>query len=98
MATMLFAACTALLVGALLALRWNVFILLPITFFALLSTAAVGVTTGLPKISTVLAVLVVWAALQFGYLVGAGLPSIKQITRRHAREPNAPGTDLSQNL
>ncbi len=87
---MLFGACTAALVGALLPLRCNVFMLIPTTIFALFITAVVGAVEKLPMMSIFVEMLVVSAALQIGYLVGRfrefksfGLPS-----QRMRQRPN----------
>ena len=63
-------AFTAFLVGTLLAERFNVLSLLPTTMIALPCAAGVGATGGARLVSVLLAMLLVWAALQLGYFAG----------------------------
>jgi len=79
---MLFGACTAALVGALLPLRCNFLVLIPTSVFALFITVGVGAVEKLPTMSIFVAILVVCVALQLGYLArrflvfqSFGLPS-----------------------
>ena len=67
---MLIAICTTVLVGALLGLRFRVFVLLPVTVLALLSIAVVGAAEGAPAMSIFVAMFFVGTALQLSYLAG----------------------------
>ena len=60
----------AFLVGALLGQRFNVLSLLPTTMLALLCTAVVGMAGGARLVSVLLAMFLVWLALQLGYFAG----------------------------
>ena len=60
----------AFLIGALLGQRFNVLSLLPTTMIALPCAAGVGATGGARLVSVLLAMLLVWAALQLGYFAG----------------------------
>jgi hypothetical protein len=57
-------------IGIVLGLRFNVFVLFPAFGLALLSTAAVGIGRGERLGSVVLTVVFVGSALQIGYQVG----------------------------
>ena len=67
---MLISICAAVLVGALLGLRFKAFILLPATMLALLTVAVVGAAEGEPAMSILVAMCSVCAALQLSYLAG----------------------------
>jgi hypothetical protein len=61
-------AFTAFLVGTLLAERFNVLSLLPTTMIAL--PCAAGLAGGARPVSILLAMFLVWVALQLGYFAG----------------------------
>ena len=67
---MLISICAAVLVGALLGLRFKAFILPPATMLALLSVVVVGAAEGEPAMSILVATFSVCAALQLSYLAG----------------------------
>jgi hypothetical protein len=58
------------LIGAALALRFNVLILFPSIGLALLGTTAVGIAHGDPMGSVVLTMALIGTTLQVGYLAG----------------------------
>ena len=60
----------AYLVGALLGERLNVFSLVPTTMIALPCAAGVGAADGARLVSILLAMFLIWAALQLGYFAG----------------------------
>ena len=60
----------AFLVGAILGQRFKVLSLLPTTVLALPCAAGVGAAGGARLISILLAMLLVWTALQLGYFTG----------------------------
>jgi hypothetical protein len=69
MALMIF----ALLAGAVLGQRFNVFVLVPAIGFALLAAIGIGLLHADRIWSTVLMAATVTASLQIGYLAGIGL-------------------------
>jgi hypothetical protein len=64
---MLIAVFTAVLVGAVLGLRFNVFVLLPTAILALLCTGMAGAMVAMSAASIFVAIFSVCAALQIGY-------------------------------
>ena len=58
------------LIGAALALRFNVLILVPAIGLALIGTTAVGIAHGSPMGSVVLTMVLIGTTLQVGYLAG----------------------------
>jgi hypothetical protein len=58
------------MIGIVLGLRFNVFVLFPALGLALLGTAAVGIGRGERLGSMILTIVFVGSALQIGYLVG----------------------------
>jgi hypothetical protein len=60
----------SVVVGIVLGLRFNVFVLFPAIALALLGTAAVGIGRGERLGSVMLTIVFVGSALQIGYLVG----------------------------
>src|SRR3984893_5794135 len=58
------------MMGIVLGLRFNVFVLFPALGLALLGTAAVGIGRGERLGSMILTIVFVGSALQIGYLVG----------------------------
>ena len=58
------------LIGAVLALRFNVFILFPAIGLALIGTTAVGIAHRDPMGSVVLTMVLIGTTLQVGYLAG----------------------------
>jgi hypothetical protein len=56
--------------GAVLSLRFRVFVLGPATLFAAISTVAISFASGLSGGIIILAVLAVMASLQCGYVAG----------------------------
>jgi hypothetical protein len=58
------------LIGAALALRFNVLILVPAIGLALIGTTAVGIAHGDPMGSVVLTMVLIGTTLQVGYLAG----------------------------
>src|ERR1700681_719388 len=79
------------LFGAALALRFNVFILLPATGLALLGTAAVGIADGDRIGSVVLTMVLIGTSLQAGYVAGT-------VTRAILASIGVPNTNVSRNL
>jgi hypothetical protein len=62
--------------GVGLGLKFRVYILFPATVFALVAAAGVGLMRGHGPGRIALEVLVIWIALQIGYLVGAVLAAM----------------------
>jgi len=60
----------AVFIGAMLSLRFKIFILVPATFFSFLSTVAIGVTQSDSPWFILLFGIFVVAGLQVGYLGG----------------------------
>lgn len=79
------------LIGAALALRFNVFILFPATGLALLGTAAVGIADGDRIGSVVLTMVLIGTTLQIGYVAGT-------VTRAILASIGVPNADVSRNL
>lgn len=70
---MVFLAIPSLLVGAVLAQRFKVLVLLPSTAMVLLAAAAIGLTKSYTIGSTMLVAAAGCASMQAGYLFGLGL-------------------------
>ncbi len=70
-------AMTALLIGALLGLRFKVFILVPAIFIGSVATFGVAVTHNISFWLTLLALIMEIAALQVGYIVGTVIARVR---------------------
>lgn len=68
---MLMLVTTAALAGALLAFRFTVLILLPVTLIAIVGVLAVGLTTGTEAWIVFLQTMGVIVSIQLGHLAGA---------------------------
>jgi hypothetical protein len=76
------------MIGIVLGLRFNVFVLFPAFGLALLSTAAVGIGRGERLGSVVLTIVFMGSALQIGYLVGIVAHAVW--ASHHVRNANVP--------
>lgn len=76
---MLLEIAVAALVGAALALRFQVYILLPATLIVVAIAIAIGVSTGVGKWWIVLDTFIAVASLQLGYLVSAVVNSLASV-------------------
>jgi hypothetical protein len=90
----------ALLVGALLGLRFRVTIVVPATFMAVAIVTVNGMAHGDGAAAIALAVVVVAASLQVGYLAGAVLRAIVGAigTSNEDRAPLPPRARLSKSV
>ena len=74
-------AVLSVLCGTMLGIRYTVFCLIPTTIVAGCAVAVLDHLHRIPLGSTVVSIVAVTAALQFGYLVGAALQSMTAATQ-----------------
>lgn len=80
----------SVLAGAIAGLYFRVFILAPLTILALLGTAIVDVTNGLPLRITLFHMTFIWGGLQLAYLGSSFLASRPRREIRSRERENAP--------
>ena len=87
---MLLLAICCILVGAVLGLRFTVWILVPGIAFGLFAAAAAGIAHRHDLGTIALAMVLIAAGLQFGYLAGTGIGYVMAGARTPRARPGVP--------
>jgi hypothetical protein len=78
-----------LLTGAVLGLLFTAYVLIPATVLSLTAVVGLGLVNGLGPWEIVLCAVVIWIALQVGYLVGSAVTLASARTRAEIWRPRA---------
>jgi hypothetical protein len=78
-----------LLAGAVLGLLFTAYVLIPATVLALTAVVGLGSVNGLGPWQIILYVVLIWIALQIGYLAGSAIAVASARTRTEVWRPRA---------